>query len=296
MRYATVCSGIGAPSVAWATLDWRPIFFSEIERFPCRLLAERFPQVPNHGDITKYKDWPDYAIDLLVGGTPCQSFSVSGKRQGLADRRGNLAMVYLAILGKYRPRWIIWENVLGVVSSNAGRDFSTFLSALAECGYHAAWRVLDARDYGLPQMRRRLFLVGYFGDWRPAAKVLFEPDNLQDTAALGEEAQEADAEAARGGSYSDFYRRLGRGYYKPDKVASTCMASANSADKSDIVLDCGRPRRLTPLEYERLMGYPDGWTDIAGASDTARYQAIGNSMAVNCVRWIGQRISEVEND
>ncbi len=145
MRFGSVCSGIEAASVAWAPLDWRASFFSEIEKFPSQVLKHYYEDVPNLGDMTKFKEWPDYAIDLLVGGTPCQSFSVAGLRKGLTDPRGNLMLTYLAIARRYQPRWLVWENVPGVLSSNKGRDFGTFIRGLEECGYHAAWRVLDAQ-------------------------------------------------------------------------------------------------------------------------------------------------------
>ena len=125
LRYATVCSGIEAPSVAWHPLGWKPVFFSEIEKFPSRVLAHHYPEVPNLGDMTKFKDWSDYAVDVFCGGTPCQSFSVAGLRKGLADPRGNLMLTYLAIAQRYRPRWLVWENVPGVLSSNRGRDLGT---------------------------------------------------------------------------------------------------------------------------------------------------------------------------
>ncbi|NBW23316.1 MAG: DNA (cytosine-5-)-methyltransferase, partial [Caulobacteraceae bacterium] len=111
---------------------------------------------------------------LLVGGTPCQSFSVAGLRRGMADPRGNLALTYLAIADRYKPRWIVWENVPGVLSSAGGRDFGSFLGALGQLGYGWAYRVLDARFFGVAQRRRRVFVTGYLGDWRRAAAVLFE--------------------------------------------------------------------------------------------------------------------------
>jgi len=172
--------------MAWHPLGWRPAFFSEIERFPSAVLAHHYPDVPNLGDMTKFKEWPDYAIDLLVGGTPCQSFSVAGLRKGLDDPRGNLALVYLAILERYRPRWCVWENVPGVLSSNEGRDFGAFIGALGKLGYGFAYRVLDAQFVrtrrhpgAVPQRRRRVFVVGYTGDWRRAAAVLFDPESVQ---------------------------------------------------------------------------------------------------------------------
>jgi DNA (cytosine-5)-methyltransferase 1 len=185
LRYLSVCSGIEAATQAWHPLDWQPVAFSEIEPFPCAVLAHHYPNVPNWGDMTKFQEWPDADVDVLCGGTPCQSFSVAGLRKGLADPRGNLMLTFGAIAGRYRPRWLVWENVPGVLSSNEGRDFGAFLGMLGELGYGFAYRVLDAQHvrtrrfpYAVPQRRRRVFVVGYLGDWRCAAAVLFDRESL----------------------------------------------------------------------------------------------------------------------
>jgi DNA (cytosine-5)-methyltransferase 1 len=180
MNYLSVCSGIEAATVAWHHMGWKPIGFSEIEKFPSSVLAHHYPNVLNLGDMTKYKEWNlNESIDILVGGTPCQSFSVAGLRKGLEDPRGNLMLTYVGILDKFRPKWCVWENVPGVLSSNGGKDFGSFLSALVELGYGWAYRVLDAQYFGVAQRRRRVFVVGCLGDWRSAAEVLFESQSLQ---------------------------------------------------------------------------------------------------------------------
>jgi DNA (cytosine-5)-methyltransferase 1 len=178
VRYGSVCSGIEAATVAWHPLGWTPAFFSEIEKFPRAVLQHHYPTVPLDGDFTTIKGDEYGPIDLLVGGTPCQSFSSAGLRKGLADARGNLALEYLRLVDRTQPRWIVWENVPGVLSSNQGRDFGSLLGALAELGYGYAWRVLDAQYFGVAQRRRRVFLVGHLEDWRPAAAVLFERESL----------------------------------------------------------------------------------------------------------------------
>jgi DNA (cytosine-5)-methyltransferase 1 len=192
MRYLSVCSGIEAASVAWHHLGWEPVGFSEIEPFPAAVLKHRFPHVPNYGDMTKFEEWDiePGTVDLLVGGTPCQSFSVAGLRKGLEDPRGNLMLTYLAIAARLQPRWLVWENVPGVLSSNGGRDFGTFLGALGELGYGWAYRVLDAQyvrvgrwPRAVPQRRRRVFVVGRLlergaGDWTAAAEVLAVREGL----------------------------------------------------------------------------------------------------------------------
>jgi len=185
VRYGSVCSGIEAASVAWHPLGWRPSFFSEIEAFPRAVLAHHYPGVPLHGDFTTIEADQYAAIDVLVGGTPCQSFSLAGLRGGLGDERGNLALEYLRLADRLRPRWLVWENVPGVLSSDGGRDFGSILGGLGELGYGWAYRVLDAQyvrvdGFGraVPQRRRRVFVVGHLGDWRRAAAVLFERESL----------------------------------------------------------------------------------------------------------------------
>jgi DNA (cytosine-5)-methyltransferase 1 len=182
VRYLSVCSGIEAASVAWEPLGWAPVAFAEIEKFPSKVLAHHYPEVPNLGDMTKFREWDIErgTVDVLVGGTPCQSFSVAGLRKGLDDPRGNLALTFVAMVDHYRPEWVIWENVPGVLSSSGGRDFGSFLGALGQLGYGFAYRVLDAQYFGVPQRRRRVFVVAHSsGDSRRAAEVLFEPESLR---------------------------------------------------------------------------------------------------------------------
>lgn len=177
-RYVSIFSGVEAASLAWEPLGWEPVAFSEIEPFPCAVLAERWPDVPNLGDITKidWKEEIDGAIDLVVGGSPCQSFSVAGKREGLKGASG-LMFEYIRCVQELRPRWFLWENVPGALTSEDGGAFGQLLSEMDELGYSLAWRVLDAQFFGVAQRRRRLFLVGHLGAESPA-EVLFEPDCL----------------------------------------------------------------------------------------------------------------------
>lgn len=197
MKYATVCSGIEAPSLAWHGLGWSPVWFSEIENFPAAVLDHHYPSVPNLGDMTmlhKNETYKNQPIDILCGGTPCQSFSFAGLRKGLDDERGNLALHFIRILGEKRPTWFVWENVPGVLSSAGGRDFATILGgftgrniAIPRNGwgnagivegipdaYGIAWATLDAQYFGVPQRRRRIFVVGRLGDWHGPAAVLFD--------------------------------------------------------------------------------------------------------------------------
>jgi len=360
VRYLSVCSGIEAATVAWHHLGWQPVAFSDIEPFPSAVLAHHYPHVPNLGDMTKFEEWNLESVDLLVGGTPCQSFSVAGLRKGLADPRGNLMLTFLAIAQRQRPRWIVWENVPGVLSSNRGRDFGTFLGALGELGYGFAYRVLDAQWFGVAQRRRRVFVVGYLGNWRRAAAVLFERESVRrNTAPSREKGQEVavftrDSTPGRWWDGSDVAATLTKqnangAQRMPDKdnfgavlqpitfgaqmsepqtdvdlvqtiqaknlmavaqpvafggdVARTLSARHDSspcADRGmDVIASAMQVRRLTPVECERLQGFPDNYTNIPWrkkpeSPDGPRYKALGNSMAVPVMRWIGERIAKVD--
>ena len=242
MRYVSVCSGIEAATVAWHHMGWQPAWFSEIEPFPSAVLRHHYPDIRNMGDMTKYGEWPDEPVDLLVGGTPCQSFSVAGLRAGLADPRGGLMLTYLEIARRYRPRWIVWENVPGVLSSNGGRDFGSFLGALGQLGYGWAYRVLDAQWFGVAQRRRRVFVVGYLGDGHRPAKVLFERESVRrDTPPSRETREEvAGTIAARFGISRNNHeecvaaRMVAFGEYVDDGTAST-MKLRDYKDATDLV-------------------------------------------------------------
>jgi DNA (cytosine-5)-methyltransferase 1 len=407
MNYLSVCSGIEAATVAWHDMGWNPLAFSEIEKFPSEALKHHYPTVPNLGDMTKYKEW-DFGtnrLDLLVGGTPCQSFSVAGLRKGLDDPRGNLALVYCGILDKFRPKWFVWENVPGVLSSNRGKDFGAFLGALVELGYGFSYRVLDAQHFGVAQRRRRVFVVGHLGDWKPTAKVLFESESLSRHTPKSRKQREEVAATitARFGASRNNFEELaplysseksatltasgagfsrpgqtstahenyvaiqgnligrdtggpqgigvaenapmytltkgdvhavahafkvrggceggGKGYLGSDEQAftlstvqdqqiavgssekaGTLRANMGSGFRSDgtpvegVAIQNMAVRRLTPVECERLQGFPDNYTNIKeNCPDGPRYKALGNSMAVPVMKWIGNRIQMVED-
>lgn len=236
MKYLSVCSGIEAASVAWEPLGWEPVAFSEIEAFPSAVLAHHFPHVPNLGDMTKHETWniEPGSIDLLVGGTPCQSFSVAGLRKGLHDPRGGLMLRFVEIAQRLRPRWVVWENVPGVLSSNGGRDFGALLGSLADLGYGWAYRVLDAQyvrthrhPRAVPQRRRRVFVVGCAGDPASAAAVLFESQSVRrDSAARGKarEGAAGDVASSLGARGVRSHTELdGHGAYIPESVG--CLSS-----------------------------------------------------------------------
>ena len=490
MNYASVCSGVEAASLAWHSLGWEPVWFSEIEPFPAAVLHHRFGasrqinqplptdipiskneweeietlknkhgrdwltecdadlgrrytefkrreaaielnsalpidgKIQNLGDMTKIEG-EKYrgTVDLLVGGTPCQGFSVAGKQGGLDDPRSALCLKYIDLLKTMRPRWFVWENVPGVFSTNSGSDFTRFVSEIENIGYGVAWRVLDAQyvrtyqfPHAVPQRRRRVFVVGYFGDWRPAAEVLFESNgvfgnppprrikrqgtaggfetgvsetseslicvhgsqdpidntehanavnrnqgiencvcygigngqaaeasimteeisqtlncmhdqqavlcyenHMQDSRvkACGECSPQINAKAGTGGgnlplvqTFPIDLRNGQRDADKKDSVNRQGIGVGKDGDPANTLstVTChdvaynSSIRRLTPLECERLMGFPDNWTRIPWGKkeakdcpDSPRYKACGNSMCVNAMQWIGARIQRVEN-
>ncbi len=279
MKYGSVCSGVEAATVAWHPFGWQAQWFSEIKKFPSAVLQHHYPDTPNHGDMTSFKEWPNDPINILVGGTPCQSFSVAGLRKGLSDPRGNLMLTYLAIAAQYQPKWLVWENVPGVLSSNRGRDFGTFLGALGKLGYGFAYRVLDAQYFGVAQRRRRVFVVGYLGDWKRAAAVLFERESLQGHSAPSREAREEIAETVTTRSGNGGGGGLGTdeacgGFLQPtyvEEVAHCLQTTANNYSRADgfnmiarpVTAGMGKgPRGTEGVEKNRFIAF--------GAQNSAR--------------------------
>ena len=282
MKYLSVCSGIEAATVAWHPLGWQPVAFGEIEKFPCQVLAHHYPDTPNWGDMTKFKEWQDADVNVFVGGTPCQSFSVAGLRKGLDDPRGNLMLTYLAIAARYRPRWLVWENVPGVLSSNGGLDFASLLRGMGECGYGFAYRILDAQYFGVAQRRRRVFVVGYLGNWRPAAAVLFERHSLSGHPAPSRKAREGAAANAREGAASSRW---------PAEISSTLDTTFGTKQGlEDQHVNAGCPMFVpTKAFYESsLAQYRED--DIAGTTKASGGVAGGGSET-----FIAQPIALAEN-
>lgn len=246
LRYLSVCSGIEAATVAWHPLGFEAAGFSEIDPFARAVLAHHYPDMPLFGDFTALREKDYGAIDLLVGGTPCQSFSIAGLRKGFADDRGNLALGFIRLAQSAKPRWVVWENVPGVLSIDEGRTFGTFLGALAECGYGFAYRILDAQYFGVPQRRRRVFVIGYLGDWRPAAAVLFERESLQRDITPCRKAEQEVAgtfkSRASSGGWGADVDLASSGYMRP--IAKTLMSRYNKhdAELETYVVDDSSPR------------------------------------------------------
>ena len=414
LTYLGLCEGISTATVAWKDL-MKPVGFAEIDEFPSAVLKHHYPDVPNFGDITKYKEWKlETDPDLVIGGTPCQSFSVAGLRGGLSDSRGNLTLTFVNILNRFRPKWFIWENVPGVFSSNKGRDFHSFTEGLQAIGYSIGWRVLDAQYFGLAQRRKRVFVVGNnSNDLRGITEVLFEREGLLRDLAQSQQkgkdatkkvrerstgydqrkkevsafsahmsepmvhkdksgtlqaknptavVYEAHAQDARyreqdvsptiqarhcnmtntplvyqsnqtdarvkdmGDTCQTVIARWGTGgnnqplvqqkedpkifqqnqrdevrYIGEDGNISGALSSDSGAKQTNYVHENSVIRRLTPVECERLQGFPDNYTQIPwkgkvkeDCPDSHRYKALGNAMAVPVIQFLGKNIVDYE--
>lgn len=314
----SICSGIEAASVAWEPLGMKFEWFSEIADFPSRVLTDKYPNIQNLGDMNKIPDKimseEISAPDLLCGGTPCQAFSLAGWKNGLNDDRGNLTLRFVDIAdsndmmrskkGK-EPSIIFWENVEGVltdktnafgclVSSLAGLENAIELRKWPKAGVlhgpkrNIAWRVLDAKFFGLPQQRRRLYLLAGGKDFFPE-NVLFEHHCNELN-----EYPSANLSFEKDGHHFEVFREYTDCLYSA--YGTKWNGNAAAYNGSLFVVQDDRIRRISPLECERLMGFPDNYTDLPGAKKTNRYQAIGNSWAVPVVKWIGQRLLQYNGD
>lgn len=328
MWFLSLFSGIEAASLAWQNLGWKTLAVAEVAPFPSAVIRHHFPHVPNLGDVREIDYGRLHPFDLVVGGSPCQDFSLAGTRAGLDGERSVLAREFVRCLAERRPRWFVWENVPGAFSTNKGEDFKSLVEAFEECGYGVAWRVLDAQFFGVPQRRRRLFVVGHFGDWRPSVAVLFEPEGVRGASETGEGAAAGSVEGDVGEATCWDWHRQTHELRPLTRVSNTVAYRWGSGgDNMPFLLDdqggqhitvagqlaptlraqthghepcvCGPfVRKMTPVECERLMGFPDGWTDVPWRGKEhspkgARFCALGNSMAVPVMRWLGRRIDLV---
>jgi DNA (cytosine-5)-methyltransferase 1 len=294
LEYGSLCTGLAAETVAWHPLGWQPRWFAEVDPFCCEFLAHHYPAVPNRGDITKLQDLPK--VDLIVGGTPCQSYSIGGLREGLSDPRGQLTLHYLRIVATVQPRWFVWENVPHLLSVHGGRDFGAILGEVENCGYGWAFRILDLRAFGTPQKRRRLWMVGHRGDMRPAAAVLFGREDMEEAARSHGTHRCADSQ--RDQAVGDWGFVI-TGDQTP-KIDSRWIPTlrAQQGGEGVVLWTLHGPRRLTPREWERAQGFPDDYSLVPfrgrPASDSQRRRAIGNAFPPPVLRWLGERIQAWE--
>lgn len=321
MPLGSLFDGIGGWLLAARHAGVTPVWASEIEPFPCSVTARHFPNVKQLGDITQINPDEIEPVDIICAGSPCQDLSIAGKRKGLDGERSGLFRTAVELVRRMRertageyPRFFVWENVPGAFSSNRGMDFRAVLeeigeskipmpqgnrwatAGLVQCpGAEIAWRVLDAQYWGVPQRRRRIFLVADFAaDGRCAGEILFEPEGVR-----GDPAESKGAGKETAGGAEDCARIAVYDMTHADEVMRPVFGGivptlnarmGTGGNQVPVVLTEGKVRRLTPTECERLQGLPDGYTE--GGSDTARYKALGNGMAQPCADYVIRRIVE----
>ena len=341
MKYGSLFSGIGGFDLGLDRAGMSCAWQVEINPYPRRILAKHWPDVPKFEDVNNVGQHNLSTVDLVCGGFPCQDVSIAGNRAGLAGERSKLWFQFHRILEEIRPAWVIVENVPGLLSSNGGGDFAAILCGLVELRYGVAWRILDAQYFGVPQRRRRVFIVGHLGDGR-AAEVLFESEGMSRDSQARRAPRTAITGALSAGAHSGSYNgqnaynarnnvvianTLGSHHGRNDMDSMGAYITTGTTDRTVVAFawqqgvsknDRSFPvrggdytgsvsgtrvdavssptigvRRLTPTECERLQGFPDGWT--ADLSDSARYKALGNAVAVPCAEWIGRRIFELSD-
>ena len=315
---------IGGWQLAAVHAGVKPVWSSEIEAFPIEVTRRHFPDTLQLGDVTKIDGGNIPPVDIICAGSPCQDLSVAGKRAGLAGERSGLFVRAVDIVRQMRlatdgekPRFFVWENVPGAFSSNHRRDFQAVLEEIgqaevpmpksgrwADAGLvrthtcDIAWRVLDAQYWGVPQRRKRIFLVADFTETgRRAGEILFGIRRNQKAEEIHETRRESPPKNDGVDECVDIFMKSSFKKYREKRIAGTLRASGSDfggGSESLVTQDGKNLRRLTPLECERLQGLPDGWTE--GGSDTARYKAIGNGMAQPCADYVLKRIAEVTGE
>jgi len=290
--------------------------YSEIDKYAIKVYERNFNGHTNYGNATTInaKELPDF--DLLVGGFPCQAFSIAGKRKGFDDTRGTLFFDIARILAEKKPKHLVLENVKGLLSHEQGRTFQTIIGVLADLGYGVEWQVLNSKDFGVPQNRERVIIVGHLGN-ECTGQVFPISGNYEQTAELQRQqavtntlttrytatgsgayvterelnAQEVRSAATRTRAYAGKPETL---EIRKDEISNTI----NSVTKDYYATDMARIRRLTPIECERLQGFPDDWTKYGVGdeliSDTQRYKMCGNAVTTNVIQAVMERLANHE--
>lgn len=314
MIFGSLFAGIGGFDLGLERAGFRSAFQVEIDDQAASILARHWPDVERHADVRDFGSATTaFRPGLLCGGFPCQDLSLAGKRAGLAGARSGLFFDFVRVARELCPRWLLLENVPGLLSDAGGRSMAIVLDALGQLGYGYAYRVFDAQWFGVAQQRKRVFIVGHRGNGRRAAEVLFESDSLpwdrrprqQCGTDIAYCLTRGTGKPGRRGQDTFVLAQNQRGEVRTSDIAYTLSASPGTNQqsyvfqpRSHLIAEDGI-RRLTPLECERLQGFPDDWTRYAASnaplSDTARYRMLGNAVAVPVAEWIAHRINQVES-
>lgn len=305
MTLGSLFDGVGTWQLAARNNGIQPLWSSEIDSFCLQVSRRHFPDTFQLGDITQIADAPH--VDIITAGSPCQNLSIAGRREGINGEKSALFFHATKLIRRIRPKFFIWENVTGVLSSNGGADFRAVLEEILQepvplpkhfsnaglaDGRHCqlSWRILDSQFFGIPQRRKRIFLIADFTG-RRAAKILFEPESQSEFSSRYSKAQRQRSAATAFGIGRDAFNKSTNAKFKPTFAVD--LQPALTARGAGAVCTGGIIRRLTPLECERLQGLPDDWTQ--GGSNSQRYKALGNGMALPVAVWLLKRLKEVSS-
>ena len=310
-------AGVGGFDLAMERNGINVVATVEIDKNARGVLQHQFPNTQHFTDVTTVtgEDLRNAGFiperGIITGGFPCQDLSVAGKRAGLVGARSGLFYEIARIADETKAKWLVLENVPGLLSSQRGADMGAVVGTLVELGYGVAWRVLDAQHFGVPQRRRRVFIVAErAGDPARCAKVLFERTSVQGDTSQGRTPREEVAgdvgESPSSGllSVERVFGQTGFAKYSENEVTTLSATTYKRAEDNVVVREVQTVRRLTPTECERLQGFPDGWTaeridEVKGLvtqADSSRYKQMGNAVAVPCVEWIVNRLVEIDRD
>ena len=288
IRIGSLFSGIGGFELGFKKALGKKVricWACEIDKYCREIYQKHFPDVKLYGDIREINPEELEDVDIITGGFPCQSFSVAGKRKGFKDRRGSLYFEILRIAKIKKPNYILLENVYGLFTQNKGHAFETILKTLAELGYCIEWQMLDSQYFGVPQHRERVFIIGYIGEG-PGSKI-FPALELKNN----DKSRHADNEKniyswqGKSGLINVFFN-----------ITPTLMKQKSNAiyiyEEKKLSKYRMNIRKLTPVECERLQGFPDDWTE--GVSETQRFMMLGNAVTVNVIEFIAKKLFKVK--
>lgn len=307
IKYASLFSGIGGfelgiqQAAAKLNINTECVFASEIDKHAQSVYKEHFGDEVLHGDITKINETDIPNIDFLCGGFPCQSFSIAGKRRGFEDTKGTLFFEIARIVKAKRPKMLFLENVKGLLNHDEGRTFGTILDTLGDLGYDVEWECINSKNYGVPQSRDRVFIIGHLRGFCPRGSTIFPIREIPSICSKSRKNKQEVREVAstltarQYGSWNGNFvkavltpnrkekRQNGRRFKNHNEEMFTLTAQ----DKHGVLIG-NQIRQLTPIECERLQGFPDNWTNCV--SDSQRYKQTGNAVTVNVIEAIATKL------
>jgi DNA (cytosine-5)-methyltransferase 1 len=293
MRVGSLFTGVGGLDLGLEKAGHEIAWQVEYDEKCQSILRRHWPSVDLHKDVCNAGRNVLKPVDLICGGFPCQDLSVAGYREGLSGARSALWWEFHRIIGELTPRWVLIENVPGLLLSNEGEDLATLLHSMEELRYGWSYRVLDSRNF-VPQRRKRVFIVGYLGDRCPP-EVLLESEGLSGNTEASREARARVTSDTRD-SFEESDRIITHQSIFPTIGASSAGTSRPGGQGAERHMYIGDPpRRITPREAERLQGFDDDWTRWSDSgeelADGPRYKMMGNAVTVDVAEWLGRQLS-----